>query len=148
MLKGTKWNRKGTQQKQKMKAFWLNFICGLKWREREGFNSRFIFVLPLTFCHVCLLRFASSPCHPCPLDAHCDWYRPRRRSTRFGNLHLTFLWTRRVCKRREKKKGKKKDDQTKQGLQRWKRYIKKGATEEKTFKNENSKRKMFKNTSE
>ena len=35
MLKGTKWNKKGTQQKQKMKAFWLNFFCGLKWRERR-----------------------------------------------------------------------------------------------------------------
>ena len=27
-------------------------------------GSRHIFVLPLTFCHVCLLRLVSSPCHP------------------------------------------------------------------------------------
>ena len=47
-------------------------------------GSRFSLVLLLTFCHVCLLRLVSSPCHPCPLDAHCDWYRLRTRSTRFG----------------------------------------------------------------
>ena len=33
-------------------------------------GSRHILVLPLTVCHVCLLRLVSSPCHPCPPDAH------------------------------------------------------------------------------
>ena len=46
----------------------------------------------------------------------------------------------------ENRKGEKNDDETKQSLQtKKKRYIKKGATEGKTFKNENSKRIMFKN---
>ena len=33
-------------------------------------GSRHILVLPLTVCHVCLLRPVSSPCHPCPPDAY------------------------------------------------------------------------------
>ena len=33
-------------------------------------GSRHILVLPLTVCHVCLLRLVSSPCHPCPPDAY------------------------------------------------------------------------------
>ena len=33
-------------------------------------GSRHILVLPLTVCHVCLLRLVSSPCHPCPPDAN------------------------------------------------------------------------------
>ena len=33
-------------------------------------GSRHILVLPLTFCHVRLLRLVSSPCHPCPPDAY------------------------------------------------------------------------------
>ena len=45
----------------------------------------------------------------------------------------------------EKTKGEKNDDQTEQSPQK-KRYIKKGVTEDKTFKNENLKRRMFKNT--
>ena len=43
----------------------------------------------------------------------------------------------------ENKKGEKNDDQTKQSLK--KEIRKMGATEGETFKNENSKRKMFKN---
>ena len=140
------WKKKGKMLEEtvKQKEDWTKTKNGrffgwvflwFKVKREKGFNLRFIFVLLLTFCYVCLLRFAPSPCHPCPLDAHCDWYRPRRRSTRFGNLHLTFLWTRRVCKRIEKER-KKKDDQTKQGLQK-QRYIKRWATEKKTFKNEN-----------
>ena len=94
-----------SETKTKNEGFLAEFLLWFNVK-REGFNSRFIFVLPLTFCHACLLRFASSPCHPCLLDAHCDWYRLRRRSTRFGNLHLTFLSTRRVCRRRAKKERK------------------------------------------
>ena len=37
-------------------------------------GSRHTLVLLLTVCYVCLLRLVSSPCHPCPLDAHSDWY--------------------------------------------------------------------------
>ena len=44
----------------------------------------------------------------------------------------------------ENKKEKKNDDQTKQSLQE-KEIHKKGVTEEKTIKNENLKRRMFKN---
>ena len=136
---------KGRNKNKKWSLFgWI--FCGLKWRERE---RRIWFKIHLCFAFDVLSRLLAA-LRFIPMSSMSAWRALWLVSTTqaidsLWKSPLNILVNKESMWKERKKKGKKKDDQTTQGLQK-KRYIKKGATEEKTFKNENSKRKMFKNT--